>query len=515
MNLLNKLLQVSSLTMLSRVMGFVRDNIIARVFGASIATDAFFVAFKIPNLLRRIFAEGAFAQSFIPILAEYKEQQSAEQTRIFIAFIAGLLTLSLAAVTFIGVLSAPFLVWISAPGFALEPDKFDLTVTLLRVVFPYIFLISLSSFASAILNTWNIFNVPALAPLLLNLSMIIATLWLAPMLEEPVLALGFAVLVGGVLQIIYQLPFLSKIGMLVLPRINFKESGVWRVLKNMFYAMIGVSVAQISLLINTVFASFLVVGSVSWMYYADRLMELPAGVLGVALGTLLLPSLSKNISQNKMEQYYQLLNWGLRLCILLAFPCAVGLMLLAKPITVALFQYGQFSDIDAIMTQQALIAYAVGLVALLLIKVLAPGFYARQNVKTPVKIAIFSLCVTQTLNALFLYFTDLGHVGLALAISLAAWINAGLLFCRLRSNQMIKLESGFCLFISKILISLMVMSLVVWNLDFMVDFAELSVISMFERLVRLLFLVILGAISYLISLWILGIRLRDFIIIRL
>ncbi|HTN31552.1 MAG TPA: murein biosynthesis integral membrane protein MurJ, partial [Pseudomonas sp.] len=281
MNLLKSLAAVSSITLLSRVLGFVRDTIIARVFGAGVASDAFFVAFKLPNLLRRIFAEGAFSQAFVPILAEYKTQQGEEATRTFVAYVAGLLTLALAGVSLIGVLAAPWIVWLTAPGFADEAERFALTTDLLRITFPYILLISLSSLAGAVLNTWNRFAVPAFVPTLLNVCMILFALFLTPYFDPPILVLGWAVLAGGLAQLLYQLPHLKKVGMLVLPRLNLRDTGVWRVMKLMGPAILGVSAAQLSLIINTIFASFLAAGSVSWMYYADRLMELPAGVLGV------------------------------------------------------------------------------------------------------------------------------------------------------------------------------------------------------------------------------------------
>lgn len=303
MNLLKSLAAVSSMTMLSRILGFVRDTLVARVFGAGAATDAFFVAFKLPNLLRRIFAEGAFSQAFVPILAEYKNQQGEEAARTFVAYVSGLLTLVLAVVTVLGMLAAPWVIWATAPGFADSAEKFELTTALLRVTFPYILLISLASLAGAILNTWNRFAVPAFVPTLLNLSMIVFTLFLTPYFDPPVMALAWAVLVGGLLQLLYQLPHLKKIGMLVLPRLNLRDAGVWRVLRQMGPAILGVSASQFSLIINTIFASFLAAGSVSWMYYADRLMELPAGVLGVALGTILLPVLAKSFASQDPQEY--------------------------------------------------------------------------------------------------------------------------------------------------------------------------------------------------------------------
>ncbi|MBM7063093.1 murein biosynthesis integral membrane protein MurJ [Pseudomonas sp. UL073] len=506
MNLLKTLAAVSSMTMLSRVLGFVRDTIVARIFGAGMATDAFFVAFKLPNLLRRIFAEGAFSQAFVPILAEYKTQQGEEATRTFIAYVSGLLTLALALVTLLGIVAAPWVIWVTAPGFVDSPEKFALTSDLLRVTFPYILLISLASLAGAILNTWNRFSVPAFVPTLLNVSMIIFALFLTPYFDPPVMALGWAVLVGGLAQLLYQLPHLKKIGMLVLPRLNLRDSGVWRVMRQMGPAILGVSVSQISLIINTIFASFLVAGSVSWMYYADRLMELPSGVLGVALGTILLPSLAKTYANADRQEYSRLLDWGLRLCFLLVLPCMLALALLAEPLTVALFQYGKFSAWDAQMTQRALIAYAVGLLGIILVKVLAPGFYAQQNIRTPVRIAIFVLILTQLMNLAFI--VPLKHAGLALAISLGACVNAALLYWQLRRRQMYQPQPGWAKFLGKLLFAVLVMCGVLWGLmQWMPAWAEGG---MAARLLRLAALVGAGVLAYFASLAALGFRLRDF-----
>lgn len=506
MNLLKSLAAVSSLTMLSRVLGFVRDTLIARIFGAGVASDAFVVAFKLPNLLRRIFAEGAFSQAFVPILAEYKTQQGEEAARTFVAYISGLLTLVLALVTLLGMLAAPWIVWISAPGFADEADRFALTSDLLRVTFPYIFLISLSSLAGAVLNTWNRFSVPAFTPSLLNLSMIVFALFLTPYFDPPIMVLGWAVLAGGLLQLLYQLPYLKRIGMLVLPRVSFRDSGVWRVLRNMGPAIFGVSVSQFSLIINTIFASFLVAGSVSWMYYADRLMELPSGVLGVALGTILLPALSKTYASDNREEYSRLLDWGLRLCFLLVLPCALALAILAEPLTVALFQYGKFGAQDALMTQQALIAYSVGLLGIILVKILAPGFYAQQNIRTPVKIAVVTLVVTQLMNLAFI--GPLAHAGLALAIGLGACLNAGLLYWQLRKGGLFQPQPGWMRFLGKLLLAVAVMSLVLLALmQVMPAWAD---DGMLLRLVRLGALVAAGLVAYFGCLLLLGFRLRDF-----
>ena len=506
MNLLKSLAAVSSMTMFSRVLGFARDAIVARVFGAGMATDAFFVAFKLPNLLRRIFAEGAFSQAFVPILAEYKSKQGEDATRVFVAYVSGLLTLALAVVTVAGMLAAPWVILVTAPGFADTADKFALTSQLLRITFPYILLISLASLAGAILNTWNRFSVPAFAPTFLNVSMIGFALFGAPYFHPPVLALAWAVTVGGVLQLVYQLPHLKKIGMLVLPRINFRDTGARRVLRQMGPAILGVSVSQVSLIINTIFASFLVSGSVSWMYYADRLMEFPSGVLGVALGTILLPSLSKSFASGNHDEYNRLMDWGLRLCFLLALPSAVALGILAKPLTVSLFQYGKFTDHDAAMTQQALVAYSVGLMGLIVVKVLAPGFYSRQDIKTPVRIAIVTLIMTQLMNLAFI--GPLKHAGLALSIGLAACLNASLLYWQLRKRKIFTPRPGWGGFLTRLVIAVLVMSAALVGIMQIMPAWELG--SMPWRLLRLMAVVVAGVVAYFATLAILGFRIRDF-----
>lgn len=506
MNLLKSLAAVSTMTMFSRLLGFARDAIVARVFGAGMATDAFFVAFKLPNLLRRIFAEGAFSQAFVPILAEYKSQQGEQATRTFIAYVSGLLTLVLAIVTVLGMLAAPWVIYTTAPGFVDTPDKFALTSALLRITFPYILLISLASLVGAILNTWNRFSIPAFAPTLLNISMIGFALFAAPYFHPPVLALAWAVMVGGVLQLGYQLPYLRKIGMLVLPRLTLRDDGVWRVMCQMGPAILGVSVSQISLIINTIFASFLVSGSVSWMYYADRLMEFPSGVLGVALGTILLPSLAKSFSSGNQDEYSRLMDWGLRLCFLLALPSAIALGILAKPLTVALFQYGKFSAFDASMTQRALVAYSVGLMGLILVKVLAPGFYSRQDIKTPVKIAIITLIMTQVMNLTFI--SSLKHAGLALSIGLAACLNAALLYWQLRQQKIFQPQPGWAVFLSKLGAAVLVMAGVLMSVMWLMPCWDQG--NMLERLLRLAVVVVAGVVAYFAVLAGLGFRPRDF-----
>ena len=375
MNLLKALAKVGSMTFVSRILGFVRDTLIARVFGAGMLSDAFIVAFKIPNLLRRISAEGAFSQAFVPILAEYKSQRSVEETKTLVNRVATWLALILVIVTLLGMLAAPFLVGMIAPGFRANPEKMQLTIELLRITFPYIFFISLVSMAGGVLNTYNKFGIPAFTPVWLNVSMISAVLFFADYFAEPIKVLAWAVFVGGFLQLIFQIPFLKQIGLL--PTFDWKrddkgciDQGVLRILKLMGPAVLGVSVAQISLIINTVFASFLMTGSVSWLYYADRLMEFPTGVLGVALGTILLPSLSKAYSGKNETEYSALLDWGLRLTFILAAPAAVALAVLATPLVITLFYYGKFNALDVAMTQQALVAYSLGLIGLILVKIL-------------------------------------------------------------------------------------------------------------------------------------------------
>ena len=402
MNLLKTLASVGGMTTISRILGFIRDSIIARVFGVGIATDAFFVAFKIPNLLRRISAEGAFTQAFVPILAEYKTKKTKLETNLLISKVASLLGIFLVLITALGVFGAPWLIYLSAPGFVSDPQKFNLTVDLLQITFPYIFFISLVSMAGGILNTYGKFVVPAFTPVWLNISFIIAALCFSDFFEQPIKVLAWAVFFGGVLQLFFQIPFLKQIGCIPRFNLDIKDKGVWRILKLMGPAVIGVSIMQISLLINTIFASFLSSGSVSWLYYADRLMEFPAGVLGVALSTILLPNLSKSFSKKKTGDYSELINWGLRFGILLAVPAAIALAILAIPLISTLFYYGAFTKTDILMTQYALVAYSIGLVGLILIKILAPAFYAQQNVKTPVKIALFTLFCTQFMNLIFI-----------------------------------------------------------------------------------------------------------------
>lgn len=496
------------MTFVSRILGFVRDTLIARVFGAGMLSDAFIVAFKIPNLLRRISAEGAFSQAFVPILSEYKSQRGFDETHHLINRVATWLGLILVVVTILGMLAAPWIVSLVAPGFRGDATKMQLTVELLRITFPYIFFISLVSMAGGVLNTYNKFGVPAFTPVWLNVAMIVAILWFAPYFNAPIKVLAWAVFVGGFLQLAFQVPFLKQIGLL--PKFDFKsdDEGVWRILRLMGPAVLGVSVAQISLILNTIFASFLNTGSVSWLYYADRLMEFPTGVLGVALGTILLPSLSKAYAGKDDREYSQLLDWGLRLTFILAAPAAVALAVLATPLVATLFNYGKFTAVDVLMTQQALIAYSVGLLGLILVKILAPGFYARQNIKTPVKIAVFTLVMTQLMNLVFVFVLDLQHVGLALALGVGACLNASLLYHHLRKADIFHPQTGWLLFMMKLFIALVLMGAV---LHFAMGDVSLWLdLGLMQRLVYLSGLVILGAVSYFAMLLLLGFRPRDY-----
>ena len=505
MNLLKVLATVSGLTFVSRVLGFVRDAVIARIFGAGIATDAFFVALRLPNLLRRLFAEGAFSQAFVPILAEYKGRRGEAETRLLLDHVSGVLAVTLFVVSAIGVAAAPVIIYVTAPGFISEPAKFAAAVQMLRITFPYILFISLTAFAGAILNTYSRFSVPAFTPVLLNLALIVAAIWASAYFDPPVLALAWGVFAGGVLQLAFQVPFLVRLGLLPRLRPRFDE-GVRRVLRQMAPAVFGVSIAQISLVINTIFASFLVTGSVSWLYYADRLMEFPTGMLGVALGTILLPSLSKHYATSSPEDYSKLLDWGLRITLLLATPAAVALALLAVPLVTTLFQYGAFSASDTFATRNAVIAYSVGLVGLILVKVLAPAFYARQDIRTPVRIAVVTLIVTQLLNAALIL--PLRHAGLALATSLGACLNAGVLLTLLVRRGIYVPSPGWLAFGWKLVLALCVMGAALW---FTTGAAvEWTGASAEQRVLRLCGVIAAGAGAYFATLWLTGFRLRDF-----
>ncbi len=504
MNLLRAMGTVSVMTLLSRITGLVREVLKAAIFGAGAQVDAFEAAFRLPNLLRRLFAEGAFSQAFVPVLAEYQKQRGQAATQELVSKTAALLMLALLIVTVIGVLAAPWLVYLLAGGFAKTPGKVELTTDLIRIVFPYLFFVSLVSLSGAILNVYRRFAIPAITPVLLNLSIIGATIFLAPHVDPPVLALAWGVAIGGVAQLALQLYPLYKIGMLVRPRLDFKDVGVRRILKLMVPALLGVSAAQISILINTQLAAWLGDGRISWITYADRLMEFPSALLGVALGTVLLPVLARHHTDT--ARYSSLLDWGLRLALLLALPAALALCFLAAPMIATLFQYGQFSAHDVMQTRLALLGYSIGLPALILVKILAPGFYARQDVKTPVHIAIVAIVITQIFAISTMFF--IGHAGLTLAISIGACCNAALLLMTLLRKKIYAPEKGWMKFGGKLFIALLVFTAALYFLP-----GETNIwleASLGEKVTRLAAVLLAAAMIYFTALWCLGFRVKDF-----
>ena len=512
MSLLKTLASISSMTLLSRILGFVRDMMMARIFGAGMANEAFVIAYRLPNLLRRMFAEGAFSQAFVPIFSEYKSRRGHDETKLLVDHVTTLLAIILFVVTLIGIIAAPILVYVTAPGFSANPEKFNLTVQLLRITSPYIFFISLVAVSAGILNTYNKYWVSAFAPVLLNLCFIGAMLWLVPLFDRPIMALAWSVFLGGVIQLAFQVPFLRKIGMLPRWRFSLKDEGVWRVLKQMGPAIFGVSISQISLIINTIFASFMITGSVSWLFYADRLMEIPAGLLGVAISTILLTSLSKYHADSNTVEYSKILDWGLRLTVMLALPAALSLGLIAVPLLATFFQGGAFAANDVLMTRNALVGYSVGLIGMLLVKVLAPAFYARQDIRTPVKVGVITLVATQLMNVVFiLWLKHSGyaqHAGLALATGLGACINSGILFYFLRKREIFQPEPGWLIFSGKIALALFALGAVLWF--GMGTEQHWLTTHGWPRVIHLTGLVAVGVLVYFAVLGILGFRLKDF-----
>ncbi len=493
--------------MLSRILGFARDLIFARVFGADAATDAFFVAFKIPNFMRRLFAEGAFAPAFVPVLTEYKTKRSFAELKRFIDDMAGSFSLVLFIITVIGVLAAPFLVMIFAPGFIGQEGKTALTTEMLRLTFPYILFISLTAFAGSILNAHNRFSVPAFTPVLLNLCLIGSTLWLAPRMDEPIVALAWGVLGAGMIQFAFQLPFLGQIKLLPRPRIAFADKGIRKVLKLMAPALFGVSVSQINLLLDTLIASFLVSGSISWLYYSDRLMEFPVGILGVALGTVILPNLSRKHAEESTDTFSHTLDWGLRLVLLLGIPSCIGLILLSGPMLVTLFHSEAFNEQDVVMSSYSLVAYAFALIPFIAIKVLAPGYYARQNTKTPVKIGIIAMITNMALNIILVF--PLDHAGLALATSISASLNAWLLLRGLLKDGTYRPESHWVAMIGKVVTAAMAMGTMLYFC--VAPLAEWMAMSGVTRIGFLLTWITAGTFLYFAVLYLLGIRKHHFL----
>lgn len=516
MNLLKTAATVSGLTLLSRVTGLVREVLTAGLFGAGPQTDAFFVAFRIPNLLRRLFAEGAFTQAFVPVLGAARRQDGDAPARQLVQQLLVLMLVGLLALSALAILAAPAIVWAMTGGFAGDALRFDLTVDLMRAMFPYIVLISLTALASGALNTWGEFRIPAFTPVLLNLSFIGAALLLAPRLETPIYALALAVMLGGVLQLGLQLWGLWRHGLLqglgtLLARPwramadAARSPQVRRILTLMLPASLAVSVAQVSLIINTYIAAGLAAGSVSWLSYADRLMEFPTALLGVALGTVLLPALTRANADADPARVSALVDWGLKLVCLLALPSMVGLALLAEPLSAVLFHYGAFTAADVLQTQKAMQAYAVGLGGLIAIKVLAPAFYAQQNVRTPVKIALVALVATQLLNLVLVPL--FAHAGLALATSLAAILNAALLLAGLIRSGRYTPSRGWGLLVLRILMACVALGLVLWFTERSFEWTDLRA----EPLLRagaLFGILVAAALVYFGSLWAMGLPVR-------
>ena len=449
MKLLKSTATVGSATILSRILGFVRDVILARIFGASGETDAFFLAFKIPNFMRRLFAEGSFSLAFVPVLSEYKAIGDRAALRDLIDHVTGTLAAVLLVLTAVGIFSAPLVLSIFAPGWlADDRPEFNLSAGMLRITFPYIMLISLTALAGGILNTFERFLIPALTPVLLNLSLIAAALLLADNMQVPITALAWGVLAAGFAQLMLQIPALMRLGLMPRPRWGWRHSGVRRIIKLMIPTLFGSSVAQVNLLVDSIIATFLVTGSVSWLYYSDRLLEFPLGVFGIALATVILPNLSQKHAKANTAEFSATLDWALRLAVIVTVPAAVGLIILAGPILITLFQYDAFQSEDVRMSAYSLVAYSAGLPAFIAVKILAPGYYARQDTSTPVKIAIAAMVTNMLLNLVFVGLLlangfEGPHAGLALASSVAAYLNAMLLYRGLKKRQVYIPERGW------------------------------------------------------------------------
>lgn len=499
-----------SVTMLSRISGLIRDIAFANIMGSGLVADAFFVAFRIPNFFRRIFGEGALSQAFVPVFSEYKETAAPNEIKAFLDHMVGKLSLILFVLTVVGILLAPGFVTVIAPGFTHDNDKFQLTVEALRICFPYLIFISLVAVSAGILNTCGRFAVPAATPVLLNLSLIAAAYWLVPVVENAAIALSIGVFIAGMAQLLFQLPFLNNEGFLPKPRLKGSENGVKKVFKLMVPAIFGVSVAQINVLINTLLASFLVTGSVSWLYYSDRVMEFPLGVFGIALATVILPSLSKLHARDDHDSFSELLDWALRWVFMIVLPATIGLIVLAGPLVTTLFQYGATTQNDVLMMKNSLIGFSFGLFGLVLVKVLAPGFFARQNTKTPVRVGIIAMIVNIIVAVILV--GPLKHVGLATATSIAAWVNAGLLFKLLRQESIYHPKPGWTLFLAKVITAgLLMAGAIYWAGGSVGQWLDAS---MWERVFRLGLCVTIGASIYFIALLALGMRPRHLILNR-
>ena len=498
---------VSAMTLISRFSGLIRDVVMANILGPSALADAFFVAFRIPNFLRRIFGEGAFSQAFVPVFSELTEQNTLEAKQ-FVNVSAGVLGAVTLALTILGMIFAPAIVSVFAPGFVDEPQKFNVTVDALRIMFPYLFCISLIAMSAGVLNTLNRFAVPAITPVLLNVCLIVAMWVLVPLVDNAARALAIGVLVAGFIQLAFQVPALLREGYLPKPVLDWENSAMRKMFRLMLPAIFSVSVAQVNMLVNTFLASFLVTGSVSWLYFSDRLMEFPVGVFGVALATVVLPNLSKEHTSGTAKSFSAMMDWALRWVIVIAVPATFALYILAAPLLTTIFQYNAFSTTDVIQSAVALEAFAVGVCGFILVKVLAPGFFARQDTKTPMQIGVIAVIVNVILSVILV--RTMAHAGLALAISIAAWVNAILLLLVLLSRKIYQPQRGWWWFMLRIAVAVAIMCgcLIVLNEANAVWFQK----NLAQRVISMFILVAAGAGSYFLSLVILGIRPRQLLL---
>lgn len=494
---------VSLMTFISRILGFVRDLIAAQIFGATAAVDAFYIAFKIPNFMRNLFAEGAFSQAFVPVLSDYRQKRTQDQVRHFISHMAGALGFVLLIVTVLGVVGAHGLVHVFAPG--LDPYRFELASKMLSITFPYLMLISLTAFIGSILNSYGIFSLPSFNPALLNICLIATAFGVTHYFAVPVEAQAWGVLLAGFVQFFFLLPALYKLGFLTRPRLSWQDEGVRRVLRLMLPAIFGASVGQISILLNTIFASFLAVGSVTWLYYSERLAYFPLGVFGVALATVILPHLSRHHASESKQAFASTLDWGLRCNLLIGVPASLTMLLLSGPLVVSLFQYGKFSLHDVLMTQRSVVTYSIGLQAFMLVKVLSSAFYARQDVRTPVKITVAALLANMILSAVLIW--PLAHAGLALASSLSSWFSVTVLWVMLYRRGIYVVQKGWNKFLMQLLFANAVLSAFLWWASG--DTLVWMHWHWYQRLLHV-FLLGVGAIAiYIGSLWLSKMRLKD------
>lgn len=500
---------VSFMTMLSRVMGLVRDVVIANLMGAGAAADVFFFANKIPNFLRRLFAEGAFSQAFIPVLAEYHASEDKSKLRELIAYVSGTLGVLITIVTLIGVIASPVITALFGMGWFLDwvnggPSgyKFELASDILKITFPYLWFITLVALSGSVLNTLGRFAVSSFTPVFLNIAMISAALWIAPHLDQPEIGLGIGVFLGGAIQLAFQLPFLHREGVLVRPRWGWSHPGVVKIRTLMIPALFGVSVSQINLLLDTFIASFLATGSISWLYYSDRLLEFPLGLFGIAIATVILPALSKDHISQSAAQFEKTMDWGIRMVLLLGMPAMLGMIMLAKPMLMVLFMRGEFSATDVDAAALSLIAYSCGLLNFMLIKVLAPGYFARQDTKTPVRYGIIAMVSNMVLNLIFAYY--LSYVGLALATAMSALINATLLYRGLHKQEVYRVSKATMVFALRLLIGTVVMGGLIYQL--MPLTSDWLGMNLWQRIYTLSGLIGVAASTYLGSLLILGLR---------